>query len=121
MKLGETFLTNASTSSHLWIVIGINNDGQIALVNLTTKHPNKDESCIIQREEHPFIKHETIAEYRMARPLNPDEVKLPDQIGIRKRFDPVSKSLLERLQKGALASKFTPQNVQQVVRESMQS
>lgn len=118
MNVGDTFLPSGQIGSHLWVVIGINKTGQVAIVNFTTKRPGKDESCVIHAGEHPFVKHETIAEYRKARLLKAQDVEALEQYaGIKQA--PVSKSLLKRLQKGALTSDFTPQDIQQAVKESL--
>ena len=52
MKLGSTYMWH----SHLWVVISLPDEiGEVVVVNLTSHRDNKDQSCVIEAGEHPFV------------------------------------------------------------------
>ncbi len=59
MKLGDTFLPISEEDvTHLWIVITEPDaSGLVAIVSLTTRRNNSDETCLIQMGDHPFVRH----------------------------------------------------------------
>ena len=68
MKAGDTFIP-AKLDHHLWIVLSdpaIDSDS-IVIVNFTTHTIDEEQHCIIQKADHPFVKHKTAVRYRDAK------------------------------------------------------
>ncbi len=65
MDAGTTFLL-AAVDIHLWIIISdpsIDPDN-VLIVNLTSLTASKDQSCILRRGDHPWIRHDTCVNYQ---------------------------------------------------------
>lgn len=63
---GDTFLlANQDINNHLWIIISnpLLDSEQIVTVNFTSWQPYKDQSCIVEVGEHPFIRNKTCISY----------------------------------------------------------
>lgn len=118
MKLADTFVPAHPIKAHLWVVIYCDLS-QAAIVNLTTRWPGRDDSCIIQPGEHPFVQHETIVEYQHSRLLDAEQKTALERFGIKKFSEPVSEALLLKIQRGAIASQFTPQKIQALIQRAL--
>ncbi len=107
ISLGDTFHWQAGMSacSHLYIVIAEDaSDGQVLVVNVTTKTNTSDLSCILSPTDHTFIIRPSIISYVDAREL--DKNKLETWINNINDIDfkpdiPVSQNVLDRIIKGA--------------------
>lgn len=111
MKIGETYFFHG----HLHIIITDPEDDDakaVAVVNFTSHEPNKDQTCVVERGEHPDIVKKTVVAYKFAQIL-----VLGDQDDFvrqsTKRAD-VSDDLLARIQEGT-DSDYTPQKVTKFV------
>lgn len=115
MTIGESFIASvARRDGHLWVVITEPSPrNYIALVNLTTRRPPCDDSCIVTVGEHPFVRHESVVAYRHARMIDSD--LLASQV----QHQPASLALVRRMQEGALVSDYTADKVKAVVGEMM--
>lgn len=64
---GDTLIIPApgtSLDSHLWIVLSDPTlDHFVLLVNLTSYRPDKDDACILDVGDHPFIRHPSCVNY----------------------------------------------------------
>ncbi len=65
MRCGDTFLMPAPGGSavpHLWIVITepTGNPPVVIIVNITTLQQGAEQTVILQRVDHPFIRHESV-------------------------------------------------------------
>ena len=116
MNLGDTFLLRAPTEiRHLHVAIYCH-EGTLVLVNVTTKRPPCDDSCIVQSGEHPFLRQESIVAYRHMKVIDPVRSFYVEKQGILKLYDPVSPELLERIQRGARESAFSARKAQELIR-----
>jgi hypothetical protein len=116
---GDTFLDFHPTfRTHLWVIVATPGGDALAF-NFTTRRavPTCDTSCVIRPGEHPFVRNETVVEYR--RGLLGPQKAWDDLVrcGGAKAHDPVSAPLLLRIQEGALASRFTVQAFQRIIRD----
>jgi hypothetical protein len=115
LTIGDTVLLPkpGHEKEHLWALITAPDpeSGDAVMVNLTTQRPHSDTTMIIQPGEHPFVDRPTVVFYADARMVN---VNTLDE-GVRQNFvhqhDALSKELLQRIQDGLLASKFTPDKI----------
>ena len=103
---GFTFLspTPSSPVEHLYIVLSPIIDGKVLLVNVTTPKYNSDLSCVLKESEHPFLTHDSIINYADATDTDVDKIKQAITMNVFKPHASLSEDLLQRVQKGALAS-----------------
>ena len=101
MNLGDTFFgALAGGIRHLWVVISSpTSAGEVAIVNLTTRKPPCDDSCIIAVGEHPFVKQESIAAYRRATMAMLSDLRAAVEQRLVDPHTPVSAELLTRIQR----------------------
>ena len=97
-----TLLTGAGIE-HLYFIIG-EYDNSFLLVNATTYHPDKDQSCILTPTDHIFIKHKSLINYGDAITTTEFRVEKNIRNGLSRQLAPITRSVLCRIQKGALIS-----------------
>ena len=121
MNLADTFVNlNPGSPSHLWVVITRpTTQGEIAIVNFTTKRQSSDDSCVVSVDEHPFVQTETVVAYRFGQIVKDRVLDSGRQHGYLRTHQPVSSELLRRIQQGALASPYTMQAIQDAVRATV--
>ena len=70
VSAGETYKLRkpGDDTPHLWAVItNPDQDDNVVIVNLTTRQPHSDDTVVLSRGEHPFVRHETVISYQDAR------------------------------------------------------
>jgi hypothetical protein len=105
MEAGDTFLLT-KVDDHLWVILsdpGQDAD-QVLVVSVTTWRQGKDPACMIGRNEHPFVTHESCMAYIEARALSRANLFTFKDSGLLKLLDPVSAGLLGRMREGAARS-----------------
>ncbi|MFO0807516.1 MAG: hypothetical protein U0746_02740 [Gemmataceae bacterium] len=107
MRAGDTFLaSNPALENHLWVVIS-NPDAdpdRVLCVSLTTAAAHKEDACLVQPGEHPWVTHLTCVAYDKAKAVRLDDLfRLKDSGTIVKK-DPVSPELLQRIREKSLDS-----------------
>lgn len=117
MKQGDAFIIQGGLE-HLIIVVSDpeRDPGKIVLIGLTSDHPAKDRSCILNAADHPWIRHPTLASYRHASIT--DRRTLIHQMErnmIRPHPDPASPKLLKAILEGARLSHSIPSGVRQTL------
>jgi hypothetical protein len=122
LNLGDTFLNlNPYIATHLWAIVSTPTpEDQVVMFNFTSRKPGCDETCVIRRGEHPFVKHDTAVAYRRGRLLSRTDWNKLQELGFYEAQPPLSNALLKRIQQGALDSEFTPIGLQEIVRACMQ-
>jgi hypothetical protein len=111
VEIGDTFvLVNQKIDPHLWIVISLpqNNAEEIVIVNLTTHGVWKDQSCILDAGQHPWIRHKSCVSYRDAKCV--PELQLDSLLasGVLVRDAPVTDDILRLLLMGAVLTNDLP-------------
>jgi hypothetical protein len=116
VRLGDTFV--GLSGDHLCIVITppAHPSAEVLVVNLTTRTPPCDESCIIREGEHPWIKHDTVVFYSYAFWKRNDELDAGLSSGLLEKWPPVSSELLQRIHQGALATHALKKRMKDSVR-----
>lgn len=112
VEIGITFLspTPPYSTEHMFIVIAVDNNINEALfVNVTTKKPSSDTSCLLKVGDHPFIKHESVINYADTQKTSIDNLEKAFTAGILKTQQSVSQPLLERILRGAKKSDALPE------------
>jgi hypothetical protein len=67
MNAGDTLLIDApgtTLDSHLWIVISdpALDPQRVVLVNMTSHRADKDQACVLEMGDHPYVSHRTCIE-----------------------------------------------------------
>ena len=96
-------------TEHLYIVISPVVKRKVLLVNITSKKESSDLSCILNKGDHEFIRHESVVNYADATDADIRKVLWAIACNLFKPQKPVSPDLLIEIQKGALISEaFKP-------------
>lgn len=121
-QMGTTFWTNPkhpTIPSHLHIVISdpFKNEGEIAIVNVTTIRGEHDDSCILIPGDHPRIQHPSYVGYARGWIVNLNSlVMLMDAMQIH-RSPRMDLAVVARVQKGAMKSPKTPPRIKGLLAE----
>lgn len=111
MKVGETYIFN----NHLHVIITDPQDDvsqAVAVVNVTGHHPNKDQTCVIEVGDHPWIIKKSVVAYKFAFILRLAEQE--DFVRQSTKQRDVSPELLAKIQEGT-DSDYTEKKVQTFV------
>jgi len=121
MNVGDAFVPISDVvNEHLWIIITKpDENGMVAMVNVTTKRAFVDESCILQVGDHPYVQHESVIAYQRARTAKLMELETFSAKKVLKSRPAVGPDLLARIQSGALASIYTPRGIKVAVRSEL--
>jgi len=113
---GDTLIIpvpSASLDSHLWMVISDpSQSDRCLLVNLTSWRADKDQACVVNPGEHPFISKKSCVNYRDAKwcpTADLDALLASNRIN---KHDPLSPELLKRIRNSALDSRMTMEHAQ---------
>jgi hypothetical protein len=108
VKAGDTFLlADPGIDPHLWFVLSDPSlDSQnVVVASFTTWEPYKDPSCIVQRGDHPWIKHKTCVYFRGAQILPDDVLDRQVSAGTIVLQEPLEQALLDRIRAASALSK----------------
>lgn len=103
LNAGDTFLTaSKGIRDHLWFIISdpALDELNVLFVNLTTWKTEKDESCILDRGDHPFITHKSIINYADARVTSIANLAKLHELNQIYRKEPLSPAILARIRQG---------------------
>jgi hypothetical protein len=108
VKAGDTFaLKDKAVDSHIWIVISDPEADaeRVLFVSMTSHDITKENVCLLDVGDHPFIKHKTCIAYEFAKvaPLK-TLVELRTQ-GLLVMSQPISVELLDRIRQGVSLSR----------------
>lgn len=101
MKAGDTiYIPNPVTSvdSHLWMVISDPSiDEQCVIVNFTSWRADKDQACVVESHEHPYLAHRSCINFKDAKLVsNSDLDSLIEKRQLQNKA-PLSPALLQRI------------------------
>lgn len=119
MRAGDAFfLKKVAADKHLWVIISDPeaHPDQVLFVSMTSYDLTKEDVCLIDQGEHPFVKHKTCIDYSDARHATSaqlDTLLTAEQI---LRATSVSDDLLERIRIGASLSEDLPQRYKKLLR-----
>jgi hypothetical protein len=119
MDTGDTILIpepGTSLDSHLWIVLSdpIADSERIVLVNFTKHRPDKDQACVLQQGDHPFIRQLTCVNYRQAKIVSEDQLERLVHCSHVEKREALSPDVLERIL-GGVADSRMPLDVAQIL------
>jgi len=101
IKGGDTLIIpepGTSLDSHLWIVLSDPaQDHFVLLVNLTSWRTDKDQACLLDVGDHPFIKHKTCVNYAKSKHVALQQlVKILELPQVECR-EPLAPEILQRI------------------------
>ena len=112
MLAGNTFLLGArSADIHLWVVISdpLAEPENVVLVSLTSWDRTKEQTCLIEVGDHPFVRHRTVVSYAAARwGATSHQLDQLAASGALRPHQPASQPLLDRIRLGAARSRLLP-------------
>ena len=111
LACGDTFLTGSDDDDddwHLWIVTSPPVAGEVVVTSVTTKRRHSETLVVLKPGDHPFIKNESVIAYSFTRIRTVAEIEAAIQQKSAKKREPISQSLLKRVQDGLIDSDFTP-------------
>jgi hypothetical protein len=98
----------ASYDSHLWMIISDpgNHPDKVVIVNFTSWADWKDQACVVDVGEHPYVHKKTCVNYAGAKIVTLDQLKTLEQAGRLKMHSHLSEALLRRIRQGVLDSRM---------------
>ncbi len=109
---GDTFLPHDVNLEHLLVVISdpeSNPDDDIVWVNITTYRQDKDCACILEKGDHPYIRHRSVVRYEDSEPIPRGIFESLVGLGHLNPREPATPALLDRLRKGAERTRRLPE------------
>ena len=107
---------------HLWVVLtDPDENGEVAMVSLTTRRKGSDDTVILDSHDHPFVIRETAVSYGNAMCAAVQNLTNAVCVGAAFMHRPVSQDLLTRIQDGAQRSPHTPKDVKEYVCRRLRS
>jgi len=118
VDLGDVFLLAEFIGQDHIHFIGYKDESRLVVFNFTSDKPSVlDRCCLITRAEYPPLKGNSLVAYRFGQLLEDSSlIRALETSGIRQRLDPLSADVIQKIQNGALASKFTPEKIKRVFR-----
>ena len=107
MTRGDCFLIrNDAVNDHLQIVISdpLVNSQRVLIVSLTTFNDTKEDACLFNANEHPFIKHQSCIAYDFAKVTTSELLEQFRCEGMFIMQPPMSELQLKRIWNGAANS-----------------
>lgn len=109
LKAGDSFrFADGRDGGHLWFVISSGQLDPVVVVSVTTWRVDKDQNCVLEAGDHPFLKHKSCIAYDLAKSVFQEKLQLWIEHGDLQFHDPVSPEILFRLLDGAATSRRIP-------------
>lgn len=120
IRVGTCFLLREREDQdfHLWMVVA--DDGRsIVIVNVTTLRSGVDTTTLLERGEHPFIKHDSVVNFRDAKKFDKHLIPKLHALGTNKfRFqEECFPDVVQKLKTGILKSPFTSREIKRFCEE----
>ena len=122
MNAGETFHAPSPDSSikHLWIAVTVPDaNGNQVIVNVSKQGEGKDQSCILNVGDHPWLSRESIIFYAEAKITNAGAVSSAAKGRVIEYDAEVTADALTRIREGALVSPHTPGKVLAMIKTAL--
>ena len=107
MRAGDTFFLEGVADRHLWVVLSepVDDPDRVLFVSMTSLDVTKEDVCLIDAGEHPFVKHVTCIDYSHLREAPSEALERLRVAGRLLPSAPVSADLLARIRRGMSHSK----------------
>ena len=105
-------------TDHVWVVAtSPNRDGEFIVVNFTSLKGNKDQTVILQKGDHPTVKHPTAVYYAAAEMMLVENLSDYLACGSARMEADLSPALLKLVQDGFSASCYTKNRIVDFVKK----
>ena len=110
---GRCVLIDDSGGHHLYLFLieCVGNPPQTILLNITSWYPGIDETCVLQPNDHPFIRTKSVIAYEYADILEEWRANILLRDGIFQ--PPIAPTLLLKIRQGLCESDQTPEEVKE--------
>ena len=109
LKAGDSFrFKDGRDGGHLWFVISNGKLDPVVVVSLTTWRADKDQNCVLDVGDHPFLKHKSCIAFDLAKCVSQEKLQIWIARGELELHDSANFELLFRLLDGAAASRRIP-------------
>ena len=123
MTAGETIiipLPGTSYDSHLWMVISDPAQGdECVIVNFTSWRADKDQACIVEPGEHPYVSKKTCVNFKDAKKCKTGDL---DTLVASKKLEhaaPLSVELLAKIRSAVPESRMNWECVQLLIDQGL--
>ncbi|NEQ51775.1 MAG: hypothetical protein F6K11_16810 [Leptolyngbya sp. SIO3F4] len=123
IRLGDAFLIKTPPKGkHLYIAISKTSKTRYLFVSINSRQPKSETVCILEPgpDVPDFIVHESVINYRFARELNAKDLVKLMPTGSRVAKGHCSQDVLERIQKGGVASKRLKNRYKYAIKDFME-
>lgn len=120
LSAGDAFMTvSKGIRDHLWIIVSdpTLDKRNVFIVNVTSWKPEKDESCILEEGDHPFITHKSIISYADARITSVANLSAVYELNQIYLQQPVSAPILARIRQGVRNSPHSKRGHKQIMED----
>ena len=118
---GDTFVNQSAphTPTHLWAVISDIQQSvdEIVIVNFTSWRQDKDESCLLDKGDHPHIQHKTYISYRDAHVVTLAKLEELESQSLITRKETLDSDILTRVREGAMVSPFAKLKIRKIMED----
>ncbi len=123
MNAGDTLiipLPGTSYDSHLWMIISDPTRGEACvLVNFTSWRADKDQACIVEPGDHPYVSKKTCVNYKDAKLCKVSELARLVASENMKKSAPLSPELLARIRGAVPESRMNWDCVQLLIDQGL--
>jgi hypothetical protein len=121
-EVGQTILMSNGRGSieHLWIVVENDIPGDpdsMIVVNISSLREGSDNSTILTKGDHPFIKHDSSVVFGDAQIVLKTLVQQFADLSPEKIKEKLEDQVLERIEEGLLLSKRTKKGIKQICKD----
>ena len=117
-RAGQTFLYPFSEfeTYHLWLIATDPNiEEHFAVVSFTSLKGSKDQTVLLRKAEHPFIRWDTCVAYMLAEVISEQQLRGRLESGEAKEHTPVPADIFALVLDGFLASDYTKKRVRSFI------
>ena len=118
MRAGDCFLIGGhGLTPHLWLVLTdpSGDPAQVLIASCTSRRPWSDETILLDRGDHPFIRHETVLAYTEIRIVESRVIEFQLARGRITREARMRDAVLERVVDAVLTSSNTAAKFKQFI------
>lgn len=123
MKAGDTLiaaLPNTSIDSHLWVVVSDPSQSEdVLIVNFTSWRADKDQACVLNPGDHPYITNQTCVNYKDAKLCKASALDSLIQNGQMQSHAPMNKTVLKKIREAVLDSWVKQDHAQLLVNQGI--
>jgi len=123
VNAGDTLLAaprDTSVDSHLWAIISDpTQSGDVLIVNFTSWRQDKDQACILNVSDHPYISRTTCVNYREAKRVEAAKLDKLLNSGQMQLNMPLGSEVLERIRAAVPDSWISQDNAQFLVDQGL--